>query len=1164
VGFVHLHVHSEFSLLDGLSRIDDLVERAKALGMPAVALTDHGSMHGVIPFYLKAKEVGIKPIIGCEVYVAPRTRHDKEGKQDQPYHLLLLAKNLTGYRNLLKLVSLAHLEGFYYKPRVDHDALKTHAEGLIALSACLKGEIPRNLLQGNAERAEEIARFYLETFGRDNFYFEVMNHKLPEEKVYFDQMADLARRLGIQLVATNDSHYMDEGDYRTHEILLCVGTGKALEDTNRLSFGNNEFYFKTEEEMRQAIPLPEALAITGEIAERCNLELPFGHFHLPNFPTPPGETLDSFLAHQAEEGLRRRFAEVTPPQRERVDFELKTIQQMGFAGYFLIVWDLIRHAKEAGISVGPGRGSVCGSLVAYALDITEIDPLRYDLYFERFLNPERISMPDVDTDFASERREEVIEYIKQQYGADCVAQIVTFGTMAARAAIRDTGRVLKVPLWQVDRIAKLVPFGSSLAEALTTVPELREAADNDPKVSDLLQSARGLEGISRHASTHAAGVVISPLPLDNYVPLMLGTDGIVTTQFAMTEIEKIGLLKLDILGLSTLSMMDSALAMIEGRHGRRIDWAETPLDDAATFTLLQGAETSGVFQLESRGMRSILKNLKPTCVEDIIAIVALYRPGPMAMIDDFIRRKQAQVPIDFLHPSLEPILKQTYGTIVYQEQVMQICAVMAGYTLAEADLVRKAMGKKDQAMMDQQRPAFIARSIERGVDKELAGRVFDFMAEFAKYGFNKAHATAYGVLAYRTAYLKAHYPQEFMAALLTSVRADDEKVRQYVEECRHFGLRVLPPNLNQGELGFAPAAASPAQQQEIYFGLAAIKNVGEGAVNLIVEERRKNGLYRSFSDFQERVISHLVTKKTVESLIKAGAFDFCGRSRSELLGIQERSAGSSRRSSRKEQTGLFGESSPGEGPLQGNDSYAQGSPSLDRSEGKTSEREILAMEKEVLGFYISNHPLARYQEQLAKLNLTPLASLSECAEGEQVLVGGLIATSKLHTSKNGAQMIFLTLEDLGATAEVTVLPKLYKDFADVVGKEGVLVLRAKVNSRSARSPETRIGGEERIKLLADAFHEFLEHDALEMRKQSDAKKEVFLYLVIPHDATPDLLQTVKKELESFPGQCPVTLHLRLNGRKVVMAPARKFWVRNDPRLLARLRKILGDENVQIS
>lgn len=1157
MGFVHLHVHSEFSLLDGLSRIDDLVERAKALGMPAVALTDHGSMHGVIPFYRKAKEVGIKPIIGCEVYVAPRTRFDKEGKQDQPYHLLLLAKDLTGYRNLLKLVSLAHLEGFYYKPRVDHDALKAHSEGLIALSACLKGEIPRNLLQGNAERAEEIARFYLEIFGRGNFYFEVMDHKLPEEKVYFDQMADLARRLGIPLVATNDSHYMTEADYRTHEILLCVGTGKALEDTNRLSFVNNEFYFKTEEEMRQAIPLPEALAITEEIADRCNLELQFGHFHLPNFPTPPGETLDSFLTRQVEEGLHRRFPEVTPAQRERVDFELNTIQQMGFAGYFLIVWDLIRHAKESGISVGPGRGSVCGSLVAYALDITEIDPLRYDLYFERFLNPERISMPDVDTDFASERREEVIEYIKGQYGADCVAQIVTFGTMAARAAIRDTGRVLKVPLWQVDKIAKMVPFGSSLTEALTTVPELREAADADPKVADLLQSARGLEGISRHASTHAAGVVISAEPLENYVPLMLGTDGIVTTQFAMTEIEKIGLLKLDILGLSTLSMMDNALALIERRQGRRIEWALTPLDDAATFTLLQGSETSGVFQLESRGMRSILKNLKPTCIEDIIAIVALYRPGPMAMIDDFIRRKQAQVPIDYLHPSLEPVLKQTYGTIVYQEQVMQICAVMAGYSLAEADLVRKAMGKKDQAMMDQQRPAFIARSIERGVEKELAGRVFDFMAEFAKYGFNKAHATAYGVLAYRTAYLKAHYPQEFMAALLTSVRADDEKVRQYVEECRHSSLKVLPPNLNQGELGFTPAAASqpaatsqPAvastvQQQEIFFGLAAIKNVGGGAVTCIVEERRKSGLFRSFSDFQERVVSHLVTKKTVESLIKAGAFDFCNRGRSELLATLERSAGSVRRSSRKEQAGLFGELSPGERTTEGDDSYTQGS--------KTSESEILAMEKEVLGFYISNHPLARYQEQLAKLNLTPLASLSECAEGEQVLVGGLIASSKAHTAKNGAQMIFLTLEDLGATVEVTVLPKLNKDFAEVVGKEGVLVLRAKVNL-----------GEDRVKLLAEQFHEFLEPEALEMRKQSDAKKEVFLYLVIPHDATPDALLAVKKELENFPGQCPVTLHLRLNGRKVVMAPSRKFWVRNDPRLLVHLRKILGEENVQIS
>jgi DNA polymerase-3 subunit alpha len=1141
VAFVHLHVHSEYSLLDGLSRIDDMVERAKALGMPALALTDHGSMHGVIPFYKKAKEVGIKPIIGCEVYVAPRTRFDREGKQDQPNHLLLLAKDLTGYRNLIKLVTAGHLEGFYYKPRVDHDLLKAHSEGLIALSACLKGEVPWNLLQGNGKRAEEIARFYLETFGPGNYYFEVMNHRLPEEQVYFNQLADLSRRLGIPMVATNDSHYMAASDYRTHEILLCVGTGKALEDTNRLSFENNEFYFKTEEEMRQAIPIPDAIGISEEIASYCNLELEFGTFHLPNFPVPKGENPQSYLEAQVESGLQRCFPEVTPALRERIDFEMNTIKQMGFEGYFLIVWDLIRHAKESGISVGPGRGSVCGSLVAYALGITEIDPLRYNLYFERFLNPERISMPDVDTDFASEHREKVIEYIKSRYGADCVAQIVTFGTMAARAAIRDAGRVLKVPLWQVDRIAKMIPFGSTLGEALSTVPELREAADGDPKVADLLEAARGLEGISRHASTHAAGVVISPLPLDNYVPLMLGTDGIITTQFAMAEIDKIGLLKLDILGLNTLSMMDNAMALIETRHGDHIDWQQIPLDDAETFALLQQSETSGVFQLESRGMRQILKNLKPTCIEDIIAIVALYRPGPMAMIDDFIRRKQGVVPIEYLHPTLEPILKQTYGTIVYQEQVMQICSVLAGYSLAEADLVRKAMGKKDKSIMDQQRPAFIERAVTRGTSEELAGRIFDFMAEFAKYGFNKAHATAYGVLAYRTAYLKAHYPQEFIAALLTSIHTDDEKVRQYVEESHRFNLKVIAPNLNQGELGFVPGKGTG----EIYFSLAAIKNVGEGAVDLIVVERRQNGPYRSLSDFQERVNSHLVNKKTVESLIKAGAFDFTGHGRAELLASLERS-GSSRRGGKVQQVDLFGCPVPGE--------RTPGEEEVEAPEpGRHSEAEIQAMEKEVLGFYISNHPLARYQEQLSKLKLTPLESLAERVEGEQVLVGGLVAASKVHTSKNGALMLFITLEDLGGSVEVTVLPKLYKDFSPVLGKEGVLVLKARVNL-----------GEDKAKLLADKFENFLEREAMEMHKQSEAKKEVFLYLVIRDDATPSTLLAVRKELESFPGQCPVTLHIRLNGHKVVMAPSRKFWVRNDPRLLSRLKKILGEENVQVS
>ncbi len=1105
--------------------------------MPALALTDHGSMHGVIPFYQKARAAGIKPIIGCEVYVAPRTRSDKQGKIDQAFHLVLLAKDIRGYRHLLQLTSRAHLEGFYYRPRVDKELLRHYSQGLIALTSCLKGEIPHLLLEGKMELAQQVAQEYLAIFGEGNFYLEVQNHKMEEERVFQKEMVELSRRMGIPIVATNDSHYTNRDDFRTHEILLCVGTGKSLEDADRLSFENEEFYFKNEEEMREAFAhLPEALDNTLEIAQQCNLELDFGHFHLPNFIVPEDHNVDSFLRLKAEEGLKQRYHDCALEQRERLHYELETIGQMGFSAYFLVVWDLVHHAHDRGIAVGPGRGSVCGSLVAYALGITEIDPLRYNLFFERFLNPERITMPDFDIDFCSKRRDEVIQYLMERYGQENVAQIATFGTMAARAAVRDCGRVLKVPLWQVDRVAKMIPFGSSISEALATVSELHSLYDSNPQIKELLDSAKGLEGISRHASTHAAGVVISAEPLMNYVPLMLGTDGVVTTQFAKDEIEKIGLLKMDILGLSTLTMMRVALALIKERRGEEINWSEVSLSDERTFSLLQQADTAGVFQLESSGMRQILKNLRPTCIEDIIAIVALFRPGPMQMIDDFIKRKSGAFPIQYFHPELEPILKETYGTIVYQEQVMQISSTLAGYSLGEADLLRRAMAKKDKAIMDTQRPAFIKRAVERGIARETAGKIFDFMAEFARYGFNKSHATAYAVLAYHTAYLKAHYPLEFSAALLSSVMGDEKKVRTYVEECNRFGMKVLSPNLNEGGVGFLPGG-----DNQIYFGLAAVKNVGQGAVEVILEERERGGFFSSLSDFLARVSSHLVNRKTVESLIKAGAFDFTGKGRAELLYGLDVLLGQAKRLNHRDQAALFStdELSPVE--------------EVSWEGGEYSDAEVLAMEKEVLGFYISNHPLARYQEVLAGYNLTPLGSLAELEEGKELTVGGMIQKTKVIPTKNGGQMLFLTLEDLSSSQEVTIFPRLYKDVSPFLTKEGVLIVHGKISQ-----------GEDSVKILADKVVTFLEREALENRRRIKEEKEVYLNLTLPSKADLDTLIKLKDVLEQYPGRCPVTLYVSLNGKKVVLSPSTRFWVRSDARLLARLRELLGKDNVWIS
>jgi len=1136
VAFVHLHVHSEYSLLDGLSRIKDLTRLAKEMGMNALALTDHGVMHGVISFYQKAKEQGIKPIIGCEVYVAPRTRFDREGKIDQAYHLVLLAKNLEGYKNLIQLVSLAHLEGFYYRPRVDKELLRKHSSGLIALSSCLKGEIPQLLLQGEKEKARQAALEYASIFGEGNFYLELQNHGLEEEKIFQNEMIALSQETGLPIVATNDSHYTLKSDYHTHDIVLCIGTGKTIEDKDRLSFENDEFYFKSEEEMAALFSrFPEALENTVKISQMCNLELDFSQLYLPKFEVPQGYDVNSFLREKAEEGLRQKFKTITPEVQKRFEYELDTIQRMGFSSYFLVVWDLVRFARSRGIMVGPGRGSVCGSLVAYALGITEIDPLRYGLYFERFLNVERVTMPDCDIDFCSRRRDEVLHYLKEKYGAESVAQIATFGTMAARAAIRDCGRVLRVPLRVVDRVAKKIPFNFTIDQALDTVEDLRSEYENNPQIKELIDSAKGLEGIARHASTHAAGVVISSEPLTQHVPLMLDTEGEVTTQFAKDDIEKIGLLKMDVLGLTTLTMVQDTLRMIKERRGIEVDWENIPLEDEKTFQLLKQAETSGVFQLESLGMRRILKDLKPTRIEDIIAVVALFRPGPMDMISDFIKSKEGKVPIEYLHPKLEPILKETYGAIVYQEQVMQIASALAGYSLSEADILRRAMAKKDRAAMERQKPQFISRAQENGISPEVAGQVFDFMAKFAQYGFNKSHATAYGVLAYRTAYLKAHYPQEFMAALLTSVIGDENKTRAYIEECKRFSLKVLPPNVNQGNVGF-----EPAEDNTITFGLAAIKNVGAGAVEVIVQERQERGPFQSLGDFLQRVSSHLVNRKTMESLIKAGAFDFTGKSRPELLFSLDLLLGATKRTSKREQATLFGheELKEFEEP-----DY----------EGGFSQTEVLAWEKEALGFYFSEHPLVRYEKLLSSFGTTPIAQLGELEDGQVVTVSGSISRNKKLQAKNGSQILILNLEDLSGSVEVVVYSRLIDEFKPATEKEGVVVLSGRLSI-----------DEERIKIIASKLSKFLEREALESQIKELEKKDFFLYLTIPLGTPFDTLLKLREILSAYPGKCPVTIFIPINGKRVVVAPSAHYWVQNSPRLLKKLQDLLGSENVAVS
>jgi DNA polymerase-3 subunit alpha len=1105
--FVHLHVHTNYSLLDGACKIERLAKRLAEIGARSAAITDHGVMYGVVDFYKVMKSHGIKPIIGCEVYMAKRTMTDTQaGIDDDQYHLVLLARDSEGYRNLMKLVSLGFIQGFYYKPRVDMHVLRQYSEGLIALSACLAGEIPTLLLNGEYEKAREKALEYQEIFGENNFYLEIQDHGILDQKKVNSDLVTLSRETGIPLVATNDVHYILKEDAPVHDALLCIQTGKTLEDETRLKFPTDEFYLKSSEEMQDLFSyIPEAVENTCKIAEMCNVELDFNTMHLPAYRVPEGYTQDEYLEKLCYEGLAERYTDITPEIKQRLEYELDVIKKMGYSSYFLIVWDFINFARKNQIMVGPGRGSAAGSLVAYCLHITNIDPLKYNLLFERFLNPERVTMPDIDVDFCYERRQEVIDYVVKKYGKDKVAQIVTFGTMAARAAIRDVGRVLGYPYGEVDAIAKMVPveLGITIDNALALNPELKKLYDEKDRVRKLLDIARALEGFPRHASTHAAGVVISKDPLVEHVPLHKMGDSNVATQYTMTTLEELGLLKMDFLGLRTLTVIRDALNIIRHTRHMEIDLDRLPLDDKKVYEMLSQGNTAGVFQLESSGMQNLLKELKPEVFEDIIAIIGLYRPGPLGSgaAEDFIRSKNGVKSISYLHPLLKPILSETYGIILYQEQAMKIAQELAGFSLAQADILRKAMGKKKQDVMAAQRASFIEGCVRNNIDRETAAKIFDDISYFAGYGFNKAHTAAYAVIAYQTAYLKTHFPVEFMAALLNSVMDNSDKIAFYVNECRHMGIKVLPPDINESFDTFTVIG------DKIRFGLTAVKNVGHGVARAIIDERKHRGKYSTLRDFAGRVSGEL-NKKVVESLIKSGAMDSLGARRSQLLKVYEEvlSRVQKQEKQMKDQISLF-EIVDGPAPV---DDILPDIPEYPRSE-------LLAMEKEMLGLYISGHPLREFEKQL--LNATTFCSKNLYEEDNkdnlQVVVGGIITGVKTKTTKSEKIMAFITLEDLTGSMEIIVFPQTYDKYRVLLQQDSKVIIKGRVNFKEDELP----------KIIAEEITSF------ENISSSGNQKDIMVISIPQNEVN---LQELKDFIQSHPGKTRVVLYFQEQNRSFLL------------------------------
>ena len=1054
MAFTHLHVHTEYSLLDGSSKIEELVARAKELGMDSLAITDHGVMYGVVAFYKAAKAAGIKPILGSEVYVSPGSRFDREpgGGQERYYHLVLLAENDTGYHNLMKIVSKGFVDGFYYRPRVDYEILEQYHEGVIALSACLAGEVPRYLERGLYDQAREAALRYEKIFGKGNFFLELQDHGIPAQKMVNQGLLRLSRELGIDLVATNDIHYTYDSDVDAHDILLCIQTGKKVADENRMRYEGGQYYCKSEEEMRRLFPYAqEAIDNTQKIADRCNVEIEFGVTKLPEYQVPEGYDSWSYLNHLCEEGMKKRYPQDDGTLKKRLDYELDVIHTMGYVDYFLIVWDFIHFAKSHGISVGPGRGSAAGSIVAYCLEITDIDPIRYNLLFERFLNPERVSMPDIDVDFCFERRQEVIDYVVEKYGKDQVVQIVTFGTFAARGVVRDVGRVLDLPYAKCDSIAKMIPkdLGITLDKALKSSPDLRNAYETDEEVRYLIDMSKRLEGLPRHTSMHAAGVVISRTNVDEYVPLSRGADGTITTQFTMTELEELGLLKMDFLGLRTLTVIQNAVDQAEKNHQVKLDLNAIDYNDPNVMDMIGSGKDEGVFQLESGGMKSFMKELKPRTLEDIIAGISLYRPGPMDFIPKYLKGKNDPSSITYDCPQMEPILEPTYGCIVYQEQVMQIVRDLAGYTMGRSDLVRRAMSKKKASVMEKERQNFVYGNPEEGVkgciangiDEKTANHIYDEMIDFAKYAFNKSHAACYAVVSYQTAYLKYYYPQEFMAALLTSVLDNTTKISEYILTCRQMGISILPPDINEGVSGFSVSG------ENIRYGLSAIRSIGRNVVEAIVRERDRNGPFVTLDDFVSRMSGKEINKKTVENFIKAGAMDSLpGNRRQKLLVMPEMME----QKSREKKTAMEGQLSLFEFAAEEDKRNFQ--ISMPRVEEFPRE-EMLAMEKEVLGVYVSGHPLEEYEEGWRK-NITamttdfivdPDTDEAKVADGQMVTVGGMVSERTIKITKTGKNMAFVTLEDLVGSVEVLVFPKDFEANRDLLTEDAKLFIRGRVS-----------------------------------------------------------------------------------------------------------------------
>ncbi|MFQ6059164.1 MAG: DNA polymerase III subunit alpha [Anaerolineae bacterium] len=1061
--FTHLHVHSEYSLLDGLARIKDLITRAKELGMEALALTDHGAMYGVIDFYRAAQEQEIKPIIGCEMYLAPRRMRQRDPQKDKsPHHLTLLAKDMEGYRNLLKLSTKAHLEGYYYKPRIDKELLAQHSQGLIVLSGCRSAEIPRLIRDGQADAARRVAAWFRELLGPDNFYLELQEHGEEDMVAVNKELLAMSRELDVPVVATNDVHYVRPTDVHAHEVLLCIQTNTVMGDPNRMRYGET-FYLRNPQEMAALFAeVPEAIANTQAIVEACDLQLQFGRLHLPEFDVPEGYTPHTYLAELCWKGLRERYPVITPEIRERLRYELDVIEKTGFSSYMLIVWDIVRYAHQQGILYGV-RGSAAGSIVSYCLGITDIDPLATGLAFERFLNVERRQMPDVDMDFADNRRAEMIDYVTRKYGRDHVAQIITFGTLGARAAIRDVGRVLGYPLGLVDRTARLVPalpVGLTIDQALERSQPLREQYENDETIRELIDTAKSLEGIARHASTHAAGVVISRDPLVEHVPLQRASrsDSTIMTQFSMEPLEKLGLLKMDFLGLANLTILGRTVEIIKETQGVELDLRQLPLDDARTFRMLSQGETTGIFQFEGAGMRRYIKELKPTSVSDLAAMVALYRPGPMEHIPTFIKAKHGQIPVTYLHPTLEPILKETYGVIVYQDQVLFIAQAIAGYTLGQADILRKAMGKKIPEEMRKERTNFIAGAKNKGFSEELATKIFDLIQPFAGYAFNRAHSWCYAMVAYQTAYLKANYPVEYMCAVLESALGNTDKVATAIGECRRLGIEVLPPDVNHSEVNFSIAsarsglepntscsgwAASACDERRgaIRFGLAAIKNVGQGAVEGIVAARKEGGPFSNLDDFCRRADLHAANRRVLESLIKAGALDALGR-RSQLLAVVDRIMAITAATHRAHQMGQLSifESMSVEPP-----SFIT-LPHLPEA----SPKEKLTWEKELLGVYVSEHPLQPFMADLGKAATALCGQIDEEMAGQKVIVAGMVTSVRPITTRKGDPMAFAQLEDLQGDIEVVVFPQVYQKTKELWQEDNILLVKGRVEVREGK------------------------------------------------------------------------------------------------------------------